>query len=354
MNCRTLFCLLILNVSIAFAQKLPNIAISPFVGDKNVTPEQLNFLTGKFAGELITTQVFNVLDRGKMDYILKEQGFQQTGLCNSSECQVQMGQMLGVDFIVTGNLVRFGSKFAFRADYIDVGSGKVVYFVEQNASGELEDVYEALCEGAAKKLALKVAPPVATTVAPVPPPVTPAPVAIAEALVPPPVTPAPVVIAEAPVPLPVTPAPVVIAEAPVPPPVIPPLIAIAEAPVPPPVISPPSPVIPAQTGIQSPAPVVPADALPAQPSKPLSGKRKFALALWGSSLLGAGGGYYFDKKGGSAQGDYEVAAGFLLEADAKVAYDKVQIADRNRNIGYGASIGTLLIGAVLWFLPEGK
>ena len=66
----------------------------PFVGDKSVTAEQLNFITGKFAGELMNTQVFHMLDRGQMDYILKEQGFQQTGTCNSSECQVQMGQLL--------------------------------------------------------------------------------------------------------------------------------------------------------------------------------------------------------------------------------------------------------------------
>ena len=283
MNCRALFYLLLFCAGLVFAQKLPNIAISPFLGDKTVSAEQLNFITGKFAGELMNTQVFNVFDRVKMDYILKEQGFQQTGACNSSECQVQMGQLLGVDFIVSGNLVRFGSKYAFRADYIDVGSGKVVYFVEQSESGELENVYEPLCQGAAKKLAQKVTAPVAITVAPAS-----------------------------------------------------------------------STVIPTQTGIQNPAPVVPADALPAQPSKPLSGKRKVALALWGSSLLGAGGGFYFNSKGSSAQSKYDDAERDHLNAEAQIAYEDVEIADRNRNIGYGASIGTLLVGAVLWFLPEGK
>jgi hypothetical protein len=277
-------CLFLFLCSFLFAQdvKIPNIAVSPFAGDKTVSIEQLNFITGKFAAELIATKAFRVLDRGKMEFILKEQGFQQTGACSSSECQVQMGQLLGVDNIISGNLVRFGRKYAFRVDYIDVATGQVVYSAEQTESGELEDVYESLCRGAAHKLVLEVkgiSEPVAQPLSPV-------------------------------APLPAVVAPV-----------------------------------PAPALVQPVAPIN---------QSSLSLKRKIALGLWGSSLLGAGGGVYFNRVGQASQKDYDTAMDAYLKADSKAAYDDIQTATSMRNISYGASIGTLVIGAILWFWPEGK
>ena len=304
MNLKLVAFLLILCITIpAFAQApaplalvLPNIAVIPIAGDNNVTPQQLNFLTGKFAGELITTNTFRVLDRGKMDYILKEQGFQQGGACNSSECQVQMGQLLGVDNIVAGNLVRFGQKYALRADYIDVGSGQVLFAAEVSESGELEDVYELLCQGAATKLAQKFRSTQGRTDS------------------------------------------------------LPPVVSVAPT-APPPVVTPPvvahPPVAPAVTpSVNLPAPVVVRSSL--------SFKRKMALALWGYSLLGAGGGYFMDTKIKGYATDYETAYKTSDIAGGRIAYDNIQKFEMGRNAGYGVSIGTFLVGAVLWFLPEGK
>ena len=74
----------------------PSIAVLTFKGDNIVTPEQLAFITTKFASELISSGAFTVLDRNRMDAILAEQGFQQSGTCNSTDCNVQVGQLLGV------------------------------------------------------------------------------------------------------------------------------------------------------------------------------------------------------------------------------------------------------------------
>jgi hypothetical protein len=135
---------------------LPNIAVIPFTGDASVTAEQLAFITGKFSGELNETGAFKLLERGKMEYILNEQGFQQSDVCINSQCKVQMGQLLGVDKIITGSLVRFGKKYAFRAEYIDVGTGQVLFGVESMENGELEDVFVPLCKSAALQLLSKV------------------------------------------------------------------------------------------------------------------------------------------------------------------------------------------------------
>ncbi len=148
------FLLLLAFLGIAEAQdKPPQIAVIPVQGDESLTAQQLSFLTGQLSAELVKAKAFTVLDRGQMEYILKEQGFQQSGACNSSECQVQMGQLLGVEYIVAGALVRFDDLYALRADYIDVASGKVVLSVDQNEEGDLKDVYQALTQGVGQKLA---------------------------------------------------------------------------------------------------------------------------------------------------------------------------------------------------------
>jgi len=143
-------------VSNLMATEKSRIAVMPFLGDKTVTPEQLDFITGKFTSELINSKRFTVLDRKNIDVILKEQGFQQSGVCNSSECQVEIGQMLGVDFLVNGNMVRFGPEYAFRIEYVDVSTGEVSATVEISKKGELHEVYRPASRELAQRLAQKV------------------------------------------------------------------------------------------------------------------------------------------------------------------------------------------------------
>lgn len=268
-----IFILILSLCAFSFAQeKAPiNVAVIPFAGDNTVSKDQLDFITSKLSGELIATRVFKILDRGKMDFILQEQGFQQGGACSSSECKVQMGQLLGVDKLIAGKLVRFGSSYAMHLEFIDVGSGEIEKTVDVKESGELDEVYESLCQDAAGKLASHFS-------------------------------------------------------------------SMSQ-----------SPMVESSQKKE-----VPADAKPKADFKPMSIKRKVALALWGTSLVGAGGAYYFDRKGTEYQSDYWDARTAKNSEDTQTAYDRTQTADRNRNISYGVSIGSLVAGAVLWFWPEGK
>jgi len=259
--------------------KLPQIAVIPVQGDESLTAQQLGFLTGQLSAELVKTKAFTVLDRGQMEFILQEQGFQQSGACNSSECQVQMGQLLGVEYIVAGALVRFDDLYALRADYIDVGSGKVVQSVDQSETGELKAVYQALCQGVGQKLAKAVNGKMKADL--------------------------------------------------------------------------PAPAQLAQEQQAQPEPVKNVSPQVASTSsRPLSSKRKVALALWGGSLLGAGAGYYFNGQGNDYQDDYFAARDAMDSGTTQTAYENTQTADRNRSISYGVSIGTLVVGAALWFWPE--
>jgi len=254
------------------AEKLtqPNVAVLPFSGDKTFSADQLDFITAKFSGELVAVGTFKVLDRGKMNFILQEQGFQQSGICTSSQCKVEMGQMLGVDNLIAGKLVRFGSTYALHLEYIDVGTGEIIRTIDTEQKGDLEDVYKELCYSAA--LLLNRESDTRTVV----------------------------------------------------------------------------------SKKESQKPEISDGAIPGKKSRSLSTKRKVALALWGSSIAGGGLGFYFNQQGDEYTDDYKAAIEAQDRDKTQSAYDDTQAADRYRNVSYGISLGTLAVGAVLWFWPEGK
>lgn len=267
----------LLGVVHAQAVSLPSVAVVEFSGDQTVSSDQLKFMTGKFVSELIQTQRFTVLDRGKMDYILREQGFQQSGACNTSECKVQMGQLLGMDYLISGSLVRFGREYGFRLEYVNVGSGQIEQTVELSQKGELEEVYKALCHEGANKLSMAVhheAIPQGTIDLRVPP----------------------------------------------------------------------------DTSSNQISP----NTLPVVTAPSLSWKRKIALGMWGGALAGSGSGYYFNGKAESYADDYDVAYVDRSRTRTTAAYKQIENAKTGRSVSYGAAIGSFVLGAALWFFPEGK
>ncbi|MEW6557007.1 MAG: CsgG/HfaB family protein [Elusimicrobiota bacterium] len=84
------------------------------------------FLSTFFRKEILKNEQFNLLDRNNMDRILAEQGFQQTG-CTTSECIVQIGKLLNVNYILTGNFGKLGDKYLITVQITDIESGKIVY-----------------------------------------------------------------------------------------------------------------------------------------------------------------------------------------------------------------------------------
>ena len=158
--------------------KKPQVAIMVFTGDNSSSPEQLDAITERFQSELLATNQFVILDRHQIDAILKEQGFQQSGVCSSSECQVKVGQLLGVDKLITGKVVKFGDVYAFNINYLNVSTAAVEQAISLEVNGALIDVLSSGCKAAAKRLVEKTAQPVSAApvaaAAPVIAPVTPA------------------------------------------------------------------------------------------------------------------------------------------------------------------------------------
>ncbi len=112
----TLFC------SFSYAEKI-NIAVLELNGN-GIDETDLIGLSNRLRTELFKTGEFTVIERSQMDLILQEQGFQQSG-CTSSECAVDIGQMLNVQKMVAGSIDKVGNVYVADVRLIDVQSGEI-------------------------------------------------------------------------------------------------------------------------------------------------------------------------------------------------------------------------------------
>jgi len=98
---------------------------------------------GRIVAELIRTDLINsnrfiVIERGQMDSIFKEQGFQQAA-CTDQECAVKIGKLLAARKILIGNVMKVGESIVVTARVVDVEKG-----VAENSAKVSSETEEAL------------------------------------------------------------------------------------------------------------------------------------------------------------------------------------------------------------------
>jgi hypothetical protein len=94
------------------------------------------------------------MERGKMQEILKEQAFQQSGACNTDACAVEVGQLIGVEKMVAGSLGRVGKTYSIVLRLIDVKTGRVERSVTQDYTGAIDRLLTEGMGAIADKLAI--------------------------------------------------------------------------------------------------------------------------------------------------------------------------------------------------------
>ncbi|SVC82456.1 uncharacterized protein METZ01_LOCUS335310, partial [marine metagenome] len=94
-------------------------------------------LTDRLRSEMVNIGIFQVVERGQMEMLLEEQGFQQTG-CTSAECAVEMGKMLGVQAMATGSIGKLGTMWTLDVRMFDVGTGEISKVSSRNFQGGVE------------------------------------------------------------------------------------------------------------------------------------------------------------------------------------------------------------------------
>lgn len=94
-------------------------------------------LTGRMRTELVSTGAVTVVERGQMQEVLEEQGFQQTG-CTSAECAVEVGKLLGVSNMVTGSIGKIGQSYTIDVRMFSVQTGAITKSVNRTYRGEID------------------------------------------------------------------------------------------------------------------------------------------------------------------------------------------------------------------------
>jgi TolB-like protein len=104
-----------------------------------ISNNEAQFLSDRLRTELFETGKFQVVEREKMNTILKEQGFQQSG-CTSVECAIEIGQLLNVTVMVAGSIGKIEEIYSISIRMIDVETGAIIRTATRDYEGKLSEV----------------------------------------------------------------------------------------------------------------------------------------------------------------------------------------------------------------------
>jgi hypothetical protein len=116
-----------------------------------VSLEESIAMTDRLRSELVNSNYFTVVERSKMDEILKEQGLQQSG-CTSDECAVEIGKLLNIRLICAGSIAKVGVLYSISLRMIDVQTGKILLTVTDDCRCTVEEVLTSSIKKIADKL----------------------------------------------------------------------------------------------------------------------------------------------------------------------------------------------------------
>ncbi|MCK4640223.1 MAG: PEGA domain-containing protein [Candidatus Marinimicrobia bacterium] len=143
--------LITLCLSPLIAQDLPTVAIMEFESSGMSETDAAN-ITSRFGYELSKTNRFRITERQMMEEILNEQKFQMSG-CTSSECVVEVGQLLSVKYMIADEVSKTFDLYSLHVRIISVESGEVIAQVIEDYEGSARDFITGTVRNAALKLA---------------------------------------------------------------------------------------------------------------------------------------------------------------------------------------------------------
>lgn len=111
-----------------------------------ISKTETSALTNRFRAMLVQTESFVVLERDKMNEILKEQDFISSDNCNTAECAVQIGQLLGVEKMIGGDIGKVGNTYTIDMRLVDVKTGAIEKSVSNDFKGEVDGLLALMNE----------------------------------------------------------------------------------------------------------------------------------------------------------------------------------------------------------------
>jgi hypothetical protein len=126
------------------SDKIQKVAVLPFTVGGELSAKEGGTLTQWFIDALTNTKKYDVLERAKMNEILKEQDFSLTDMCNSAECAVEIGKLLTAEKIVQGDVGKFGETYTIILKIVDVSTSKIDKSVKDSYKGSKDGLLDVI------------------------------------------------------------------------------------------------------------------------------------------------------------------------------------------------------------------
>jgi len=102
-----------------FAQQQPVVAVAPFDAISGISATDANMITRVFFIRLGNTNKVSLVDRNVVDRVLREHQF-QAGDWSNQEKTAELGKALNTDWIVRGELEKFGNNILVTVQFYDI------------------------------------------------------------------------------------------------------------------------------------------------------------------------------------------------------------------------------------------
>ena len=120
---------------LSFANSQNTIAVLDFKGN-GISINEASSISERLRTELFNNGDYRVVERDKLEAILKEQGLSQSGIV-TDEYIVNAGSILGVDKVVVGTINKIENLYSVSARIVNVKTGEILEAVSYEHSGKL-------------------------------------------------------------------------------------------------------------------------------------------------------------------------------------------------------------------------
>ncbi|HQO09603.1 MAG TPA: CsgG/HfaB family protein [Clostridiales bacterium] len=124
---------------VLFSENRPRVAILDFKAT-GVSSEHAEIVTEIFRSKVITSSVFDVLERKNLENIMMENSLALSGLV---EKPAEIGKLLGAEYLITGSFMKMGNKLLVTVNLINAESGKIIGSSEMTIDN-MDSVYDSL------------------------------------------------------------------------------------------------------------------------------------------------------------------------------------------------------------------
>jgi len=125
----------LLTATIMAQSEKPTVAILDFEA-QDVSAAEVQTLTERMRTEVGNTNAVRLIERKAVEKIMQEQGFQQSG-CTNDECAAEVGQLLGVQFMVSGTIGKVGKTYTIDCKMFSVETGETVRAKNASFEGDI-------------------------------------------------------------------------------------------------------------------------------------------------------------------------------------------------------------------------